>query len=136
VFCAWRRAGSGFFIPDKVTQNLRQELDLFRFSDNLIYMNTLEQVKSSIGKRGTVVISRDLRRAYGFDEGADIVQVPTRDGVLIRPAATVPVRVYSDEDKAMFLLNNSCSKTEYQAARKEVEAMGLNPDTIKHLAFK
>ena len=99
-------------------------------------MITLEQVKSSIGKRGTVVISRDLRRAYGFEDGADIVQVPTRDGVLIRPAATVPVRVYNDEDKAMFLLNNSCSKAEYQEARKQVAAMGINPDTIKHMAFK
>lgn len=99
-------------------------------------MQTLEQVKSSIGKRGTVVISSALRKAYGFDEGADIVQVPTRDGVLIRPAATVPVRVYSDEEKAMFLLNNACSKAEYQAARKEVEAMGLKPDNIKHMAFK
>jgi bifunctional DNA-binding transcriptional regulator/antitoxin component of YhaV-PrlF toxin-antitoxin module len=99
-------------------------------------MNSLEQVKSSIGKRGTVVIPKDFRRAYGFEDGADIVQVPTRDGVLIRPAATVPVRVYSDEDKAMFLLNNACSKAEYQEARKEVEAMGINPDSIKHLAFK
>ena len=99
-------------------------------------MITLEQVKSSIGKRGTIVIASKLRDAYGFEEGADIVQVPTRDGVLIRPAATVPVRVYSNEDKAMFLLNNAASKSEYQSARKEVEAMGMNPDNIKHLAFK
>jgi bifunctional DNA-binding transcriptional regulator/antitoxin component of YhaV-PrlF toxin-antitoxin module len=99
-------------------------------------MNTLEQVKSSVGKRGTVVISAPLRKAYGFEEGADIVQVPTREGVLIRPAATVPVRVYGEEEKAMFLLNNACSKAEYIAARKEVEAMGLTPDKIKHMAYK
>lgn len=98
-------------------------------------MKTLAQVKSNIGKRGTVVIAADLRRAYGLEEGADIVQVPTREGVLIRPAATVPVRIYRDEDKAMFLLNNACSEAEYQAARAEVQAMGLDPDKIKHVPF-
>ncbi len=99
-------------------------------------MKTLEKVRSSIGKRGTLVIASSFRKAYGFEDGADVVQEPTPDGVLIRPAATVPVRVYSDEDKAMFLLNNACSRDEYKQARDSVRKMGLSPDKIKHHPWK
>jgi bifunctional DNA-binding transcriptional regulator/antitoxin component of YhaV-PrlF toxin-antitoxin module len=88
-----------------------------------------------MGKRGTLVIAASLRKRYGFEDGADVVQEATPEGVLIRPAVTVPLRVYSDQDRAMFLLNNACSVEEYEAARQAVRAMGLDPDKIKHRPF-
>ena len=89
-----------------------------------------------MGKRGTLVIAADFRKRYGLEDGADVVQEATPEGVLIRPAATVPLRIYSDEDRAMFLLNNACSVEEYEEARQAVRAMGLDPDKIKHHPFE
>lgn len=99
-------------------------------------MKALERVRSSIGKRGTLVIASGFRKAYGFADGTDVVQEPTPNGVLIRPAITVPVRVYTNEDKALFLLNNACSRNEYNQARDSARKMGLNPDKIKHHPWK
>ena len=99
-------------------------------------MKTLESVPGSIGKRGVVVIAAAFRKAYGFEEGAHFVQEATPEGVLIRPAATVPVRLYSEEDKATFLLNNAGSREEYNEARAAVKQMGLDPRKVKHQAWK
>ena len=99
-------------------------------------MKMAECIPGSIGKRGVVVIAAQFRKAYGFEDGAHCVQEATPEGVLIRPAATVPVRVYSDRDKATFLLNNAGSRTEYQAACAEVKRMGLDPKKLKHQAWK
>lgn len=96
----------------------------------------MEFIKSCVGKRGTVVIAASFRSIYGLKDGSDIVQEATPEGILIRPAATVPVKLYSDQEKAAFLLNNAGSAAEYQAARREVSGMGLNPDKIKHLPFE
>lgn len=46
------------------------------------------------------------------------------------------LRVYSDRNKAMFLLNNACSRNEYRAARQSVRALGLDPDKVKHHPFE
>lgn len=99
-------------------------------------MKTVESVAGSIGKRGVVVIAAPFRKAYGFEEGAHFVQEATPEGVLIRPAATVPVRLYSDKDKATFMLNNAGSQEEYQAALAAVKRMGLDPKKVKHQAWK
>ena len=88
-----------------------------------------------MGRRGTLVIGADLRRAYGLEEGVPVIQDPTPEGILLRLAATVPVRTYSVEDKAMFLLNNAASAEEYAAAREEVRSMGLNPNRVSHEPF-
>jgi len=89
-----------------------------------------------MGKRGTLVIAASLRKIYGFEDGTDVVQEARPEGVLIRPAGTAPLRVYSDRVQAMFLLNNACSLEEYEAARQAVRAMGLDPGKIKHHPFK
>jgi bifunctional DNA-binding transcriptional regulator/antitoxin component of YhaV-PrlF toxin-antitoxin module len=89
-----------------------------------------------MGKRGTLVIAAGFRKRYGFEDGADVVQEATPEGVLIRPATTVPLRIYSDQDRAMFMLNNACSAEEYEGACQAVRAMGLEPDKIKHHPFE
>lgn len=99
-------------------------------------MKTLESVSGSIGKRGVVVIAAPFRKAYGFEEGAHFVQEATPQGVLIRPAATVPIRLYSDTDKATFMLNNAVSRVEYEEACAAVKKMGLDPKKVKHQAWK
>ena len=87
---------------------------------------------SRIGKRGTFVIPARLRRIFGFEEGAEVIAEETPEGVLIRPAVTVPLEIYSAERKAELILSNAVDSEDYRRAVAEVEAMGLDPSSIPH----
>jgi AbrB family looped-hinge helix DNA binding protein len=88
-----------------------------------------------MGKRGTVVVPAKVRERYRMSEGAPLLIEERPEGLLLRPAVTTPVEseLYTPERLAEFFLNNALSADGYKAARKEVEAMGLNPDTIDHI---
>ena len=87
---------------------------------------------TKIGKRGVVVIPVDLRRKYGFEEGSLVVAEAREEGVLLRPAITLPLERYTPERKAEFLLNNSVTVQDYAWALEEVKKLGINPKTIPH----
>ncbi|CAN5648270.1 hypothetical protein BH23GEM6_BH23GEM6_27810 [soil metagenome] len=87
---------------------------------------------SRIGKRGTFVIPAKLRRRFGLSEGATVIAEETEDGILIRPAVTIPIESYSQERRAEFLLSNAVDEDDYARAREAVEAMGIDPDSIEH----
>lgn len=87
---------------------------------------------SRIGKRGTFVIPAKLRRRFGIQEGSEVIAEETPDGILIRPAMTVPIEVYSAERRAEFLLSNAVDPEDYRLAADEVRRMGLDPDEIPH----
>jgi hypothetical protein len=40
---------------------------------------------------------------------------------------------YTVVRKAEFLLNNASTKVEYEVARREVKALGLDPDAVPHV---
>ena len=87
-----------------------------------------------IGKRGTVVIPAKLRKRYRLDVGGTMLIEEREDGILMRPAVTIPieVEVYTPERLAEFFLNNAMDTEDYLEARKEVVAMGIDPDSIDH----
>jgi AbrB family looped-hinge helix DNA binding protein len=87
-----------------------------------------------IGKRGTVVIPAKLRKRYRLDVGGTMLIEEREDGILMRPAVTTPieVEVYTPERLAEFFLNNAMDEEDYLEARKEVDAMGIDPDSIDH----
>lgn len=87
---------------------------------------------SRVGKRGTFVIPAKLRRRFGLDEGSEVIAEETPEGLLIRPALTVPIEFYSDERKAEFLLSNAVDAADYARAVDRVRAMGLDPDRTDH----
>jgi AbrB family looped-hinge helix DNA binding protein len=87
---------------------------------------------SKVGKRGTFVIPAKLRRRFGLEEGAEVIAEETPEGILIRPALTVPIEFYSDLRKAEFLLSNAVDADDYAQAVEQVKAMGLDPDQIDH----
>jgi len=87
---------------------------------------------SRIGKRGTLVIPAKLRRIFGFEEGAEVIAEQTAEGILIRPAVTVPIELYGPERKAEFLLSNAVDAEDYRQAVAEVRGMGLDPASITH----
>jgi AbrB family looped-hinge helix DNA binding protein len=83
-----------------------------------------------VGKRGTFVIPATLRRRFGLVEGADVIAEETPDGILLRPAVTIALEVYSPERKAEFLLSNAVDEEDLARAREEVRRLGLDPDTV------
>ncbi|MDP2968131.1 MAG: AbrB/MazE/SpoVT family DNA-binding domain-containing protein [Deltaproteobacteria bacterium] len=92
----------------------------------------METEKTKIGRRGAVVIPIGLRKKYGFEEGSLVIAEARAEGVLLRPAATIPLEIYTPERKAEFLLNNAVSPEDYAWAVREVRKMGLNPESISH----
>lgn len=87
---------------------------------------------SRVGKRGTLVIPAPLRRRFGLTEGSEVIAEATDEGILIRPAVTVPLELYSPERRAEFLLSNAVDAKDYERAREEVRDLGLEPDSIPH----
>lgn len=85
-----------------------------------------------VGKRGTVAIPAPLRRAYGLKEGSVLVAEPAEGGILLRPAAVLPVEVYTPERKAEFLLNSAVTPEDYAWALEEVRKLGVDPASIPH----
>jgi AbrB family looped-hinge helix DNA binding protein len=85
-----------------------------------------------VGKRGAIVVPAKLRKRFGIEEGSIVTAEARDDGILIRPAVIVPVEKYSSERKAEFLLNNAINSDDYREARKAVQKLGLDPDTVPH----
>jgi len=73
---------------------------------------------AKVGKRGAIVVPAKLRKRFGIEEGTVVTAEEREDGILIRPAVVVPVERYTGAD--------------YRRARKEVEKLGLDPDSIPH----
>ncbi len=78
-----------------------------------------------IGKRGTIVLPAKLRRQYGFEEGTMVVAEESEYGVLLRPAAVVPVEIYTPQRKAEFLLANAVNAEDRREAEAEIRRLGL-----------
>lgn len=87
---------------------------------------------AKVGKRGAVVIPAKLRRKFGIEEGSSVLMEEGPHGVVIRPAITVPVEVWSAERRAAFLLENAVDRKDYAWAQKQVRLMGLDPAKIPH----
>jgi AbrB family looped-hinge helix DNA binding protein len=87
---------------------------------------------SKVGRRGTFVIPANLRRRYGIEEGSEIIAEETPEGILIRPALTVPIELYTAERKAEFILSNAVDAEDYARAVEEVKALGIDPEAVAH----
>lgn len=85
-----------------------------------------------VGRRGTVVLPAALRRRFGIEEGSLVIAEEREDGILFRPAVTVPVEVYSNRRRSEFLLSNAVDADDYARAVEETRKMGIDPSTIRH----
>ena len=90
-----------------------------------------------MGKRGTLVIPAKIRRELHLDEGSAIQVEIVNNKIVMSPAATkaLEAEIYTPERLAEFFLNNVLTKEGYLEARKDVEAMGINPDSIDHIRW-
>ena len=93
----------------------------------------MSSVTSRVGKRGTIVVPAVLRRQYGLEEGTLVIAEQREDGILLRPAAAVPIEIYTPKRRAEFLLNKAIDAEDYRKAIAEGEAMGLDPASVTHV---
>jgi AbrB family looped-hinge helix DNA binding protein len=87
---------------------------------------------SKLGKKGVLTIPAALRKRFGLHDGSLVIAEERADGILLRPAVATPLEMYEDNRAAGFLLSNAVDAADYEAARKEVRALGLDPDAIAH----
>ena len=86
-----------------------------------------------ITEDGAFVIPVAFRERFGFTPGTSVIAEEREEGILIRPSSERPVRLYTKEEIAEFLLNNSVDQEDYFENREEVRKLGLDPDRITHL---
>jgi len=87
---------------------------------------------AKVGKRGSIIVPARLRARFGIEEGTMVTAEEWDDGILIRPAVIVPVEKYTPVRKAEFLLSNATTTADYRKARKEVQKLGIDPDSVTH----
>ena len=87
---------------------------------------------AKVGKRGSIIVPAKLRERFGIEEGSMIIAEEQEDGILIRPAVSLPVERYTPKRKAEFLLSNAVDRADYAKARKDVRKLGLDPDSLPH----
>jgi AbrB family looped-hinge helix DNA binding protein len=87
---------------------------------------------SKVGKRGAIIVPARLRRRFGIEQGKLVIAEERPEGILIRPAAAVPVEIYTPERRAEFLLSNAVDEEDYRRVAAEVRNMGLDPGKIRH----
>lgn len=60
------------------------------------------RVVVTITSRGVVTLPAKLRRALGLEAGGRLIAETTPEGLLLRPAMTLPVEVYTPEREREF----------------------------------
>lgn len=50
----------------------------------------------TISKRGVITIPASLRQAFGLKANDDLIAEGTEQGILLRPAVSVPIELYSE----------------------------------------
>jgi AbrB family looped-hinge helix DNA binding protein len=85
-----------------------------------------------LGKKGVFTIPSILRKRFGLHDGSLVIAEERDDGILLRPAVATALEMYDDRRVAEFLLSNATDGADYEAAREEVRALGLDPDVITH----
>lgn len=79
-----------------------------------------------------MVIPASMRRRFKINDGTIVVIEEGDQGVIIRPAVTLPIEIYSKRRQAEFLLSNAVGAGDYKQAQSEVIKLGINPETITH----
>ena len=85
-----------------------------------------------LGKKGVFTIPSILRKRFGLHDGSLVIAEERDEGILLRPAVATALEMYDDRRVAELLLSNATDAADYEAAREEVRALGLDPDAITH----
>lgn len=56
----------------------------------------------TIGRRGSITLPAKMRKQYGLQERDKLIVEATDHGILLRPAVSMPIELYSEERIAEF----------------------------------
>lgn len=59
-------------------------------------------LKVIVGRRGTITLPARLRKRYGLEQDDELLVEETEQGLLLRPAVSMPVEIYTEERIAEF----------------------------------
>ena len=85
-----------------------------------------------VGKKGVFTIPAALRKRFGLHDGSLLIAEERDEGILLRPAVATALEMYDDGRIAEFLLSNAVDAADYEKAREEVRALGLDPVAVAH----
>ena len=71
------------------------EFRTFRYTDIMI-----EEI--TIGRRGSITLPAKMRKQYGLQERDKLIVEETDQGLLLRPAVSMPIELYSEKRIAEF----------------------------------
>jgi AbrB family looped-hinge helix DNA binding protein len=54
-------------------------------------------VTIQINERGSMTLPKGIRHALGLDHGGSVMAEETNGGILLRPAVSYPIEMYSDD---------------------------------------
>ena len=66
--------------------------------DTACFMRT----EISIGRRGAITLPAKLRKKFGLSQNDKLIVEDTDQGLLLRPAVSMPVEIYTEERIAEF----------------------------------
>ena len=73
----------------------------------------------NINGRGALTLPKDMRRRLGVRDGGQVVIEERPEGVLLRPGATFPLEIYTDERLAEFRRNNEEALAGYRLVKRK-----------------
>ncbi|MCC6868640.1 MAG: AbrB/MazE/SpoVT family DNA-binding domain-containing protein [Burkholderiales bacterium] len=77
----------------------------------------------TVTSRGVITLPAKLRRALNLKADDQLIAEPTADGLLLRPAVTLPIEIYTDErirefDEAEEELANAIGRRRARSRKK------------------
>src|SRR6056297_298811 len=82
----------------------------------ILYLHSMT-TPIQISSRGTLTLPKPLRRKLGIDDGGVVLAEATEDGIILQPAATFPIEVYTDERIAEFDSEDAALEQRLQGRR-------------------
>lgn len=55
------------------------------------------QAKATINERGVITIPAAIRQAFGLQPNDEVIIEETERGILLRPAVSVPIEIYTEK---------------------------------------
>jgi AbrB family looped-hinge helix DNA binding protein len=55
------------------------------------------QARATINERGVITIPAAIRQAFGLKANDELIIEETEQGILLRPALSIPLQVYSEK---------------------------------------
>lgn len=85
-------------------------------NQNISHTDTMTET-ITVGRRGAITIPAKLRRAFGMEQNDHLIAEQTPEGILLRPAVSVPVEMYTEERIAEFGADETALRKRFEMTK-------------------